>query len=270
MAPLLVPARPGEWPSRGQPAQLVRTARGGTVMLVGMYGDAARFYDVIHRARGRDPRAEADLVIREARRRAPGAATLLDVGCGTGAHLPRFAEEFDVVGVDLSPTMLDIAAEAAPDVVLVEGDFRSFRLDRRFDVVVSLFSGIGYLLEPEDLRTAVANIAAHLNPGGVLLIEGWVEPDYWIGSTVNAESGRDGELAVARVVRSSRAAMLCEIEMRYIAATPEGITAVHEQHRMRLSDPEELADAYMAAGLDYARLPHMLHPGRSVYAGVKP
>jgi dTDP-3-amino-3,4,6-trideoxy-alpha-D-glucopyranose N,N-dimethyltransferase len=234
-----------------------------------MYGDAARFYDVIDQSCGRDPRAEAELVIGEARRQAPTVATLLDVGCGTGAHLPRFAEDFDVVGVDLSPQMLAIAAETAPGVVLAEGDFRSFTLDRTFDVAVSLFSGIGYLTEPEDLRAAVANIAAHLNTGGVLLIEGWIEPDYWIGSTVNATTGRDGELAVARAVRSFRTGMRCDIEMRYVAATPERIITVDEQHTMRLSDPEEFADAHSAAGLDFARLPHMLHPGRSVYAGAK-
>jgi SAM-dependent methyltransferase len=234
-----------------------------------MYGDAARFYDLILDGSGRDAGAEADLVIGETRLRTPKATTLLDVGCGTGAHLPRFREEFDVVGVDLSPQMLAVATERVPGVALLEGDFRSFRLDRRFDVAVSLFSGIGYLTEPEDVRAAIANMSAHLNRSGVLLIEGWVEPDYWIGNTVGAESGRKGDLAVARAVRSFRAGMLCEIVMRYVAATAEAITTVDEQHTMRLSDPREFADAYSAAGLDFARLPHMLHPGRSVYVGVK-
>ncbi len=238
-------------------------------ILAVMYGDAARFYDVIHNARGRDAAAEANLVIAEGRRLAPSAATLLDVGCGTGAHLPRFSQEFDVVGVDLSPQMLAIASEHKSDVPLLEGDFRSFELDRTFDMASSLFSGIGYMVERSDLQTAVANIARHLNPGGVVLIEGWVEPDYWIGSTVNAESGRDGDLAVARVVRSSRHAMKCEIEMRYVAATPDGMTTVEEQHTMRLSDPSEFSDAFSAAGLSFERLPHMLHAGRSVYVGVK-
>ncbi|HUF33495.1 MAG TPA: class I SAM-dependent methyltransferase [Acidimicrobiales bacterium] len=234
-----------------------------------MYDDAARFYDVIHKARGRNPGAEADLVIAEARRLAPHAATLLDVGCGTGAHLPRFSQVFDVVGVDLSPHMLAIASRQAPNVPLVEGDFRSFELDRTFDVAVSLFSGIGYLVERADLEAAVAHIADHLNTGGALLIEGWVEPDYWIDGAVNADSGRDGDLAVARAVRSSRQGMRCEIEMRYAAATPEGISTVDEQHTMRISDPNEFAEAFAAAGLSFERLPHMLHGGRSVYAGVK-
>jgi SAM-dependent methyltransferase len=38
---------------------------------------------------------------------------MLDAGCGTGAHLPRFAGRFDVTGVDLSPHMQIAAARAS-------------------------------------------------------------------------------------------------------------------------------------------------------------
>ena len=234
-----------------------------------MYADAARFYDVIHDARGRDATAEAELVLGEIAHRCHSASSLLDVGCGTGAHLRRFARRFDVTGVDLSGDMLTIASARLPSTRLVEGDFRTFDLGRTFDAVVSLFSGIGYLTEETDLRIAIANMARHLEENGVLLLEGWVEPEYWIGSTVNAESAREGELAVARAVRSRRDGSLCQISMRYVAATPSELVTVDEQHLMRLSDPVEFKNAYEAAGLTFERLPHMLHAGRSVYAGIR-
>src|SRR5437016_502278 len=91
-----------------------------------MYAEAARFYDLIHDARGRDAAAEADMVIGELRRRHPKPASLLDVGCGTGAHLPRFAEQFDVAGIDLSEEMLAIARERCPNVPLTRADMRTF------------------------------------------------------------------------------------------------------------------------------------------------
>jgi len=234
-----------------------------------MYREAARFYDVIHDGRGRDADAEAGLVIGEIRRRCPAAATLLDVGCGTGAHLPRLATDFEVAGVDLSSQMLEVAAARAPGVSLQEGDFRTFDVGRTFDAVVCLFSGIGYLTEEEGLQQAVANMARHVAPGGVLLIEGWVEPEYWLGSTVNAESARRGDVAVARAVRSSRDGAHCEIHMRYVAATTTGLITIDEQHRMRLSDPAEFALAFERAHLTFERLPHMLHPGRAVYVGTE-
>lgn len=51
----------------------------GVWEFVEMYSDAARFYDLIHKAKGRDPAREADIFVAEIRRRTPNARTLLDV-----------------------------------------------------------------------------------------------------------------------------------------------------------------------------------------------
>lgn len=233
-----------------------------------MYADAARYYDLIHAERGRDAAAEADLVLAELRRRHPAPiARLLDVACGTGAHLPRFAESAAVHGVDASAAMLAVAAEVCPAAVLTQADMRRFDLGWRFDAVVCLFSGIGYLTDEADLRRAVATMARHLEPGGVLMVEGWVEPEHWLGASVHAEAAHGDDLAVARVMRSRRDGALTEIDMRYTAASADGISTVDEHHVMRLSDPAEFEAAYAAAGLTFERLPNMLHPGRAVYAG---
>lgn len=238
-----------------------------------MYAEAARFYDLIHDARGRDAKAEAALVLGEVRHRNPNAKTLLDVGCGTGAHLPAFADALgadNVEGVDLSADMLAIAAERAPGIRLTSADMRELDLGgRTFDSVVCLFSAIGYLTELDDLHRAIAEMARHLAPGGVLLVEGWIEPDHWLGATVHAESARGDGVAIARVVRSARDGVRTELFMRYDLATPHAITSHDEHHVMRLSVPAELEDAYTSAGLTFERLPHMLRPARAVYAGVR-
>jgi len=64
--------------------------------------------------------------------------------------------------------------------------------------------------------------------------------------------------------------MRSELFMRYSAASADDITTIDEHHIMRLSDPREFESAYRAAGLTFERLPHMLHPGRAVYVGVRP
>jgi SAM-dependent methyltransferase len=104
------------------------------------------------------------------------ARSLLDVACGTGWHLERLSEWYEVEGVDRSPAMLRYARDRLPDVPLHEGDMRSFDLGRTFDVVSCLSSSIAWMRSRQDLRRAVEAMGAHVRKGGLLLVEPWDFP----------------------------------------------------------------------------------------------
>src|ERR671923_34446 len=106
--------------------------------------------------------------------RKPGAETLLDVACGTGAHLAELRRWYRCEGLDLDGELLAVARERLRDVPLHQDDMRDFDLGRRFDAVTCLFSSIGYVLTVEGLTAAVAAMARHLEPGGVLVVEPWL------------------------------------------------------------------------------------------------
>src|SRR5205085_1701615 len=76
---------------------------------------------------------EAELVHEAVQARKPGASTLLDVACGTGAHLAEFRRWYRCEGVDLEPKLLAVARERLPDVPLGEAEMRDLDLGRRFD-----------------------------------------------------------------------------------------------------------------------------------------
>lgn len=62
----------------------------------------------------------------------------LDIGCGTGRHLPYLETQFDnVIGLDISPGMLTQARLKImkPSTQLIESDFLSARLDGMFDLI---------------------------------------------------------------------------------------------------------------------------------------
>ncbi len=148
-----------------------------------VFGTYARFYDLLYR--DKDYPGEADYVDRLIREQRPSAVTLLDLGCGTGGHAALFAAKgYHVVGVDLSADMLGLAETrrlgldpaVAERLTLARGDLRSIRLDRRFDAVVAMFHVISYQTSNQDLRQAFATIAAHLEPGGVVIFDVWYGP----------------------------------------------------------------------------------------------
>ena len=93
---------------------------------------------------------------------------LLDAGCGTGALSVEAARRgADVVGIDISPTLIRLAAERAPTDVagslrFVAGDMLGADA-AAFDVVVAMDSLIHY--RPTDMADAIAALVSRTRPG---------------------------------------------------------------------------------------------------------
>jgi SAM-dependent methyltransferase len=98
---------------------------------------------------------------------------LLDVGCGTGkSFLPMLARGWQVVGCDISPAMLAIAAEKAGDMVeLLVADMRELPRFGEFDLVWALDDAINYLLSTAELEEALRGMRTNLADGGLLLFD---------------------------------------------------------------------------------------------------
>lgn len=130
----------------------------------------------------------------------------LDVACGTGRHLEFLRQKYSVMGVDGSREMLQIARRRLPGIRLVLGDMRSFRVHRRFDVVSCLFSAIGHLPSDRDVRATFANFERHLNPGGIAIVEPWIEPSAFrpVDSSPGAPESRSRGRPMRRVVSSGK------------------------------------------------------------------
>ena len=96
-------------------------------------------------------------------------STVLDAGCGTGrVAIELAARGIDVVGVDLDPPMLGQAREKAPHLEWVEADLCHIDLGRTFDVV-AMPGNVMIFVCPGTESSVVANMAAHVRPGGVLV-----------------------------------------------------------------------------------------------------
>lgn len=169
----------------------------------------AAFYDLDLEGYDRDVAMYRELA---SSRVAEGFADLLELGCGTGRVTAPLAEAgLDVVGVDSSPAMLDVARRRVGTlpVTLIEGDMREIDLSRRFDAVLIPLGGLQHMETAADVAAALGTVARHLAPHGLAavdveaphpddlapgpqpLLEHWTRP--WRGGSVTKLVAVEGE-----------------------------------------------------------------------------
>jgi SAM-dependent methyltransferase len=233
-----------------------------------VFRHTALVYDLIYAATGKDYARESEELHELVERRLPSARTLLDVACGTGGHLRHLQPYYDVRGLDLDEQMLEQARGHLPEVPLVQGDMRTFELGGRFDVVICLFSSVGYMRDVDELEAAVVTMARHLVPGGLLIIDGWVRPDAWRdGDSTHVDVAQDERVKVARVSRSVRDRRSTSIEMHHLIATAEKVDYVIDRHELTLFSSEEYQAAFERAGCRVDVVPSPM-AGRDRFVGT--
>lgn len=103
-------------------------------------------------------------------RLAPGSR-VLDVGCGTGRPTAETlaAAGHDVLGVDVSPVMVDLATRQVPDATFRHADIRELPLeDGAFDAVCVYFSLLQMSRAMQ--KDLVRRLARALRPGGSMAL----------------------------------------------------------------------------------------------------
>lgn len=111
--------------------------------------------------------------------------SVLEAGCGTGRVTIQLAQEgISIVGMDISPAMLNIArqkSQALPNVRWVEGDMLSFDLGECFDLIIIPGHSFQFMLTPEDQAACLHCIRQHLVPNGKLVLHINHDDLCWLG-----------------------------------------------------------------------------------------
>jgi len=135
---------------------------------VKLYGELAPWFHLLtHPA---DYEEEAARVVRVVEEAVAGRAeTLLELGSGGGNNASFLKKRFACTLTDLSEEMLALSRTLNPECEHLQGDMRTLRLGRTFDLVF-VHDAVMYMTTEEDLRAAIETVAAHLRPGGVAVL----------------------------------------------------------------------------------------------------
>ncbi|KZE52818.1 SAM-dependent methyltransferase [Brevibacillus parabrevis] len=105
---------------------------------------------------------------------------ILDLCCGSGRHSRALVRRgYEVVGVDLSPVLLQLAEEQNndPQLSFARCDMRNIPYRDEFDIVVNLFTSFGYFSSDEENAQVIRNMAQALKTNGEVVID-YLNPAY--------------------------------------------------------------------------------------------
>lgn len=227
-----------------------------------VFGNYARYYDLLYK--DKDYQGEADYLRSLILKHAPAAGSLLELGCGTGAHARLLAGSgFRLHGVDLSDEMLAVALQRKNDADPVtagklsfsQGDIRSARVEGSFDAVLSLFHVMSYLNSNADLQAAFATAQSHLNPGGIFLFDCWYGPAVLTDRpAVRVKRLEDEAIEVTRLAEPVLYPNENRVDVNYhvfIRDKADGsVQELQETHRMRYLFKTEIEFLLADAGME--------------------
>ena len=179
---------------------------------------------------------------------------VLDLGCGTG-KLTRLMEEqgFDMIGVDNSFEMLDIARESSKDNILyLLQDMREFELYGTVQAVYSACDSINYILEEEDLRKVFSLVNNYLDPKGIFIFDINTRYKYeeLLGENTFAETREEGSFIWDNYYDPEDEINEYDLTL-YIKDEKEKFLRFQENHYQRCYDFQTIKGLLQEAGLEF-------------------
>ena len=138
-----------------------------------MYNDFAEVYDKLQDA---DYNRFVDFYEAIFKRLGIKPELVLDLACGTGnITLPMAQRGYDMIGLDMSVEMLNIARDKAyednREILFLCQDMCEMELFGTVDAIVCALDGVNYITDYENLKQLFRLVQNYLNPGGVFIFD---------------------------------------------------------------------------------------------------
>ncbi len=234
-----------------------------------MYGDLAHWWPLLSPPSEYEDEA-ADLLARLPEPSGSRRQTLLELGSGGGSLAFHLKTHFRLTLTDLSPGMLAVSREINGECEHIEGDMRSLRLDRQFDVVL-IHDAIMYARREDDVRAALQTASVHCRPGGtVVVLPDYVREIFTPGTDCGGHDGADGRGLRYLEWRwdPEPADNTYLVDYAFLLRDSDGtVTVTHDRHEEGLFGRKQWLQWFAEAGLPAVSA--LDSSGREIFIGTR-
>ncbi len=187
---------------------------------------------------------------------------VLDLGCGSGnITLPMAQRGYDMIGLDISQEMLQLAMEKAAaagrqDILFLDQDMTDFELYGTVDAAICALDGLNYLTDKRQLMWCLRLTSFYMNPQGLFIFD--VNTPYKFEQVLSGSTfvyDLD-EVYCVWQNRYDKKSRLCEFDITLFAQEGQGWQKYHECQQERCYALEEWKSMLERAGF---RLEGMYH-----------
>lgn len=182
---------------------------------------------------------------------------VLDLGCGTGSMTEKMAAKgYDMIGVDNSGEMLEIAMEKKEksgwDILYLMQDMREFELYGTVRGVISACDSVNYITDEKELEQVFRLVNNYLDPKGIFIFDFNTEYKYRevLGNQTTAEDRDDCSFTWENYYYEDQQMNEYELTL-FIKEEKELYRKYQELHLQRAYTLDVMKDLIAWAGLEY-------------------
>ncbi len=214
-----------------------------------MFNNSAKWYDALYSFK--DYQQESDNIVSLLRREHPRADSILDVACGTAEHDTYLSKMYGVDGIDINSEFIEVASKKNPDGQYFCADMIDFKLTKTYDIILCLFSSIGYVQTIDNVIKTLRCFKKHLNEDGIIVIEPWFVQAAWNpDGRVHMLTGETTDVKICRMNISQQEGSLSILNFHYLVGTSNGVEYFTELHELGLFSVEEMMETFKVVELN--------------------
>lgn len=180
---------------------------------------------------------------------------VLEMACGTGNLSIHLAEKgYKLTCFDLSEEMLAQAYEKLnrfKNVKLLNGNMINFKINQKFDSIISICDSINYITDLEDLKSTFENVYNHLDDNGIFIfdINSFYKISEIIGNNIFVEDREDIFYTWQNYYDSET--MICEFYLSFfIKENEDNYIRFDEEHKERAYTVDEIISTLKSVGFN--------------------